>query len=64
MRAPAGLLPAYRFRQVTVYPGHDKPRLWADFHNYVRLYDRRQRALSAKAACMIRSTRKTSRSAS
>ena len=42
MRAPAGLLPAYRFRQVTVYPGHDKPRLWADFHNYVRLYDRRR----------------------
>ncbi|HEY8246551.1 MAG TPA: glycosyltransferase family 2 protein [Hyphomicrobium sp.] len=41
MRAPAGLLPAYRFRQVTVYPGHDKPRLWADYHNYVRLYDRR-----------------------
>jgi len=42
LRAPAGLLPAYRFRQVTVYPGHDKPRLWADFHNYVRLYDRRR----------------------
>ncbi len=42
MHAPAGLLPAYRFHQVTVYPGHDKPRLWADFHNYVRLYDRRQ----------------------
>ena len=42
MRTPAGLLPAYRFRQVTVYPGHDKPRLWADFHNYVRLYDRRR----------------------
>jgi len=42
MRAPAGLLPAYRFRQVTVYPGYDKPRLWADFHNYVRLYDRRR----------------------
>jgi glycosyltransferase involved in cell wall biosynthesis len=42
MRAPAGLLPAYRFRQVTVYPGRDKPRLWADYHNYVRLYDKRQ----------------------
>jgi glycosyltransferase involved in cell wall biosynthesis len=41
MRSPAGLLPAYRFRQVTVYPGHNKPRLWADYHNYVRLYDRR-----------------------
>ena len=42
MRAPAGLLPAYRFRQVTVYPGRDRPRLWADYHNYVRLYDRRR----------------------
>jgi glycosyltransferase involved in cell wall biosynthesis len=42
MRSPAGLLPAYRFRQVTVYPGKDRPRLWADFHNYVRLYDRRR----------------------
>jgi glycosyltransferase involved in cell wall biosynthesis len=42
MHAPAGLLPAYRFRQVTVYPGHDRPRLWADYHNYVRLYDRRR----------------------
>lgn len=42
MRTPAGLLPAYRFRQVTVYPGHDRPRLWADYHNYVRLYDRRR----------------------
>lgn len=34
-------LKAYRFRQVTVYPGRDKPRLFADYHNYVRLYDRR-----------------------
>ena len=42
MRSPEGLLPAYRFRQVTVYPGHDRPRLWADYHNYVRLYDRRR----------------------
>lgn len=40
-RDSAPPLPAYRFRQVTVYPGHDRPRLWADFHNYVRLYDRR-----------------------
>jgi glycosyltransferase involved in cell wall biosynthesis len=40
MRAPGSLLPAYRFRQVTVYPGRDRPRLWADYHNYVRLYDR------------------------
>lgn len=42
MRSPDKLLPAYRFRQVTVYPGHDRPRLWADYHNYVRLYDRRK----------------------
>jgi glycosyltransferase involved in cell wall biosynthesis len=42
MRSPETLLPAYRFRQVTVYPGHDRPRLWADFHNFVRLYDRRR----------------------
>lgn len=42
MRSADRLFPAYRFRQVTVYPGKDKPRLWADFHNYVRLYDRRQ----------------------
>lgn len=35
-------LPAYRFRQVTVYPGKERPRLWADYHNYVRLYDRRR----------------------
>ena len=36
------LLPAYRFRQVMIYPGHNRPRLWADSHNYVRLYDRRR----------------------
>lgn len=41
MRSADRLFPAYRFRQVTVYPGHEKPRLWADSHNYVRLYDRR-----------------------
>jgi glycosyltransferase involved in cell wall biosynthesis len=33
--------PAYRLRLVTVYPGRDRPRLWADDHNAVRLYDRR-----------------------
>ena len=32
---------AYRMRIRNVYPGQSKPRLWADFHNYVRLYDRR-----------------------
>jgi glycosyltransferase involved in cell wall biosynthesis len=42
MRAPERLLPAYRFKQVTVYPGKERPRLWADYHNYVRLYDRRR----------------------
>jgi glycosyltransferase involved in cell wall biosynthesis len=42
MRAPERLRPAYRFRQVTVYPGKQRPRLWADYHNYVRLYDRRR----------------------
>ena len=34
-------LSAYRFRIRNVYPGQTKPRLWADYHNYVRLYDRR-----------------------
>ncbi|MEM6650287.1 MAG: glycosyltransferase family 2 protein [Pseudomonadota bacterium] len=34
-------LKGYRFRQVTVYPGQDSPRPLADFHHYVRLYDRR-----------------------
>lgn len=42
MCSPSELLPAYRFRQVMVYPGQDHPRLWADSHNYVRLYDRRR----------------------
>lgn len=31
----------YRFRQVTVYPDQTKPRPYADYHNYIRLYDRR-----------------------
>jgi glycosyltransferase involved in cell wall biosynthesis len=34
-------LSAYRFRIRNVYPGQTEPRLWADNHNYVRLYDRR-----------------------
>lgn len=34
-------LSGYRFHQTMVYPGRDRPRLWADYHNYVRLYDRR-----------------------
>ena len=32
----------YRFRVVTVYPGHNRPRLWADDYNVIRLYDRRK----------------------
>jgi glycosyltransferase involved in cell wall biosynthesis len=32
---------AYRLRLITVYPGWTRPRLWADDHNAVRLYDRR-----------------------
>lgn len=34
-------LSAYKFHIRNVYPNQSKPRLWADFHNYVRLYDRR-----------------------
>ena len=34
-------LNAYRFKIRNVYPGKTHPRLWADYHNYVRLYDRR-----------------------
>jgi glycosyltransferase involved in cell wall biosynthesis len=34
-------LNAYRMRIRNVYPGQAKPRLWADYHNYVRLYDKR-----------------------
>ncbi len=34
-------LNAYRFKIKNVYPGKTHPRLWADYHNYVRLYDRR-----------------------
>ncbi|MGI9407902.1 MAG: glycosyltransferase family 2 protein, partial [Hyphomicrobiaceae bacterium] len=35
-------LPAYRFRLLTVYPHHETPRPLADYHNYVRVYDRRK----------------------
>ena len=31
----------YRFRTVNVYPGHTRPRLFADYHNFIRFYDRR-----------------------
>ena len=33
--------PFFRFKVVTVYPGSDRPRLWADYYNVLRLYDRR-----------------------
>lgn len=42
-------LKAYRFRIRNVYPGKTRPRLWADFHNYVRLYDRRVARFSESA---------------
>lgn len=34
-------LNCYRMRIRNVYPNQTKPRLWADYHNYVRLYDKR-----------------------
>jgi len=34
-------LNAYRIKITFVYPGHKAPRLWANVHNHVRLYDRR-----------------------
>ncbi|MDI7776272.1 glycosyltransferase family 2 protein [Asticcacaulis sp. EMRT-3] len=33
---------AYRLKIMTIYPDKTAPRLWADYNNYVRLYDRRQ----------------------
>ena len=33
---------AYRIKIRNVYPRQDRPRLWADANNYVRLYDRRR----------------------
>jgi glycosyltransferase involved in cell wall biosynthesis len=33
---------AYRFHVPTVYPGRDRPRLWAEDYNIARLYDRRR----------------------
>ena len=32
--------PGYSIYFPTVYPGDRKPRLFADYHNYIRLYDR------------------------
>ncbi|WP_140985099.1 glycosyltransferase family 2 protein [Asticcacaulis tiandongensis] len=40
LMATGPALSAYRFKLKNVYPGKSKPRLWADYHNYVRLYDR------------------------
>lgn len=31
----------FRMKLVTVYPNKEKPRFCADFHNYIRLFDRR-----------------------
>lgn len=33
--------PFFRFKVVTVYPDASRPRLWADYYNVLRLYDRR-----------------------
>lgn len=33
--------PGYRLRIMNIYPGKMTPRLWADYNNYIRLYDRR-----------------------
>ena len=38
---PEPRYPGYRIRTVNVYPGAVRPRLFADFHNYIRLYDKR-----------------------
>lgn len=40
MRDTPGLN-AYRIKITFVYPGQKAPRLWANVHNHVRLYDRR-----------------------
>ena len=32
----------YKFKQITVYPKDTKPRVMADYHHYIRLYDRRK----------------------
>jgi len=34
-------LAGYRLKIRNIYPDQSKPRLWADYNNYVRLYDRR-----------------------
>ncbi len=33
--------PFYCFKTEMVYPGDERPRLWADYHDFIRLYDRR-----------------------
>jgi len=30
----------YRFKQIFVYPHHDKPRWGAEYHHYIRLYNK------------------------
>lgn len=39
----------YRFRLVHIYPGDSRPRPFADYHNYIRLYDRTRGRFSASA---------------
>lgn len=34
-------LSGYRFKQITIYPGKTRPRLFADYNNCIRLYDKR-----------------------
>jgi glycosyltransferase involved in cell wall biosynthesis len=36
----------FRLPLITVYPGDKKPRLWANGHNQIRLYDRRKMRFS------------------
>ncbi|MFN3229625.1 MAG: glycosyltransferase family 2 protein [Asticcacaulis sp.] len=39
--APEPAFRGYRINLLTVYPGDQRPRLWANGHNQIRLYDRR-----------------------
>lgn len=41
LMAAGPVRPGYRLRIMNLYPGQATPRLWADYNNYVRLYDRR-----------------------
>jgi glycosyltransferase involved in cell wall biosynthesis len=41
LRLPEMPARSFRLRTVLVYPGREQPAPFADYHNYVRLYDRR-----------------------